>query len=652
MILFADVAFPRPLLRRYTYSVPGVWAAAARPGVRVRASLGRQTAVGVIVRVHDNPPAEAAEIKEIAAVLDDAPVLLPAVMRFTRDLALDQATSWGALLGLALPPDPAPPFKRRPARREPEKDDAGQLELDLETTAAVSAAAAEIGRAIETGAPADLLAWGGAGARRALLLEAARAALEKGRSVLVLFPDLARIGDLRDRLRAGLGTEPALFHGRLSPRAQWTAWDRAVKKDARIILGSRAALFKPWPDIGLILVEDESEETHFQTESPAYDVRRGARLRAAAENSVLLSSAGAPTVGAYALARAVGSLRPLGGEDPVPDVVIAGESDADGVLSRPMSEGLAATLAAGGRSAVFLNRRGYASLLFCPRCGFIPRCGTCGFVLPYHKKIDRLVCHTCGTEEPRPAACPSCGRPVLEPRGGGVEALEEELKSAFPRARIAVFDRDRAGRIVERRKILEAWSGGKLDILIGTQLLARVPDFPAADFVGIFNPEAALAFPEFTASERTFQLLVRMIRFVRPGGRRPAAVIQTGFPDHHAIRTAARLDFEAFFTEEIELRRLLGQPPFVSLADVVLRGRDARRLGQEARLLAAAWRKSRAKMDVLGPSFVSDAGRPGMRRVQIQLRAETPAVLSGVLAAGLKNAGLPFTVVRHDGLTR
>lgn len=651
MTLFADVAFPRPLLRLYTYSIPE-GAVAVRPGTRVRASLGRQVAVGVVVRVHDKPPKEAEEIKDISAVLDEVPVLPQTVMRFTREMALDQATSWGALLGLALPPSPAPPLKRKAAGRKPNAENAGQLELDLETTSAVSAAAAEIGRAAGEGEASEFLAWGGTGARRALILEASRAVLEKGRGVLVLFPDLARIGDLRARLAANLGTDPALFHGRLSPRAQAAAWERAANKEARLILGSRAALFKPWPELGLIIVEDESDDSHFQTESPAYDVRRGARMRAAAENAVLLYTAGAPTVGAYARARAAGSLRPLGGEDSAPAVVTADESAQSGVLSRPMREGLAATLAAGGRTIVFLNRRGYASLLFCPRCGFIPRCGKCGSVLPYHKKIDKLVCHACGTEEPRPASCSACGQPVLEPRGGGVEALEEELRTVFPGARIAAFDRDRAGRAADRKKILEAWTGGKLDILIGTQLLARVPDLPSADFVGIFNPEAALAVPDFTASERTFQLLVRMIRFARPYGRKPAAVIQTGFPDHHAIRAAARLDFEAFFTEEIELRRLLGQPPFAALADIVLRGLDVRRLGREARMLAERWRKSRAKIDVLGPSFVSEAGRPGLRRIQIELRADNAAAISSVLAAGLMDVGQPATVVRHDGLIR
>ena len=650
MTLFVDVAFPRPLLRNYTYSVPAEWAAAARPGSRVRASLGRQTAVGVIVRVHNTPPNEGTAVKDISSVLDETPVLPSAIMSFTREFALDQATSWGALLGLALPPAPAPLLKRAAARKKPEI--AEQLELDLETSSAVSAAAAEIGRAIGAVGPAEFLAWGGRGARRALITEASRSALDQGRGVLVLLPDIARIGDLRAHLQANLGTDPALYHGRLTPRAQSTAWARVLKGDARIILGSRSALFKPWPKIGLIVVEDESDESHFLADSPAYDVRRGARIRASAENAVFLATAGAPTVGSYAQARAAGSLRALGGEDPAPAVVVADESADKGFLTRPMREGIAASLAARGRTIVFLNRRGYASLLFCPRCGFIPRCGKCGSVLPYHKKIDRLVCHACGTEENRPGACPSCGQPVFEPRGGGVEALEEELKSAFPGARTAVFDRDRAGRAADKAKILEAWKRGRLDILVGTQFLARIPDLPPADFVGIFNPEAALAVPDFTASERTFQLLIRMIRFARPGGRAPAAVIQTGFPDHHGIRNAARLDFEAFFTEEIELRRLLGQPPFAALADVILSGRDARLLGRSSRALAERWRKSRAKMEVLGPSFVSEAGRPGIRRVQLELRAETAAAISGVLAAGLKDVGLPYTVVRYDGLTR
>lgn len=650
MTLFVDVAFPRPLLRNYTYAVPDEMSGRARPGVRVRASLGRQTAVGVVVRVHDDPPDKGTAVKDIASVLDESPVLPPSILEFTRKFAAYQAASWGALLGLALPPEPAPPLKRRISRSEPEA--AEQLELDLETTSAVAAVASEIGRRIGAGERAEFLAWGGRGAGRAMITEASRRSLDRSRNVLVLLPDVARTGDLRSHLQAALGTTPALLHGRMTPRSQAAEWERVIRGEARIILGSRSALFKPWPGIGLIIVEDESDESHFKTGSPSYDVRRGALFRAEEENAVVLYVAGAPTVGSYARSRADGSLRILGGEDPSPPVRVADEAAEKDVLTRPMREGIAGCLAAGGRTVLFLNRRGYASLLFCPRCGFIPRCGKCGSVLPYHKKTDRLVCHACGAEEKRPGACPSCKHRVLEPRGGGVEALEEELKNVFPGARLAVFDRDRAGRVAERAKILGAYGRGRVDILIATQLLVRQADLPPADFVGIFHPEAGLGVPDFLAPERTFQLLLRMIRFVRPGARPGRVVIQTGFPDHYGIRAASRADFEAFFTEEIELRRLLGQPPFTAKAEVVLKGRDVRLLGRQSRTLAARWREGGPKVEILGPSFASEAGRPGIKRVQLELRAESAASITGLLAAGLRDVGRPALVVRHDGFTR
>ena len=617
--------------------------------MRVTAPLGRQVLAGVVVDVHEEAPAEGGPFKNIVAILDETPILPPAVLVFTRALSAYQATSWGALLNAALPPEPGPLRKRRPAPAD--APEPGQMELDLAATPAVIETAAEIGREIEAGRMSEFLGWGGGGARRALIVEAARAALDRNRTVLILLPEVARVEELGALLEARLGTRPGLMHGRLTPRVQAEEYTKIKRGEARIILGSRTALFKPWPAPGLIVVDDESDESHHQAESPAFDVRRGAVLRAEAEKSVVLFLAAAPTVEAFAKARADGSSRFLGGENPPPNVRLVDEAESRDPFVRPLRDGLADCLAEGGRSVVFLNRRGYASLLFCPRCGFIPRCGKCGAALAFHKRNDRLVCHACGAEEKRPGVCPACGHRVLEPRGGGVESVEEELLRLFPKARVAVFDRDRAGTPTARAKIVQAYHRGRIDILIGTQLLARRADLPPADFVGILNPEAGLARSDLSASERTYQTLVRMLRFAPSGRTRPGAVVQTGFPDHYSIRTAVRMDFEAFYAEEIELRRLLRQPPFIALAEVVLRGHDSRVLGRKARSLAAAWNVPGAKVEVLGPSFVSDAGGPGLKRVQLSLRADAAAEITEILANGLKDAGSNYSVDRFDALT-
>jgi len=606
--------------------------------------------VGLIVRVHNEAPPAGTLVKAVAAIPDESPLLPSSILAFTGKLSAYQATSWGQLLELALPPDPAPPLKRRRAPGAAPAPE--QLELGLETSAAVNTTAAEIGRRAGTSELAAFLAWGSEGACRALIVEASRAVCERQGNVLVLLPDIARTEDLCARIRSLLGTSPALLHGRLTPRAQAEEWEKVRRGEARIILGSRSALFKPWPGIGLIVVEDESDESHVQTESPAYDVRRGALFRAEEEHAVLLATASAPSVSAFARARADGSLRALGGREPAAPVRLADVVNEKGALSRPMRDALAENLASGGRTIVFLNRRGYASMLFCPACGYIPRCGRCGSVFSYHKKQDRLSCHACGAEDRRPVACPSCGRRVLEPRGGGVEAIEEEIKSVFPRARTAVFDRDRAGRAADREKIVAAYLAGRIDVLIGTQMLTRRIDLPPADFVGIFNPEAGLAFPDFSAAERVFQTLVRMVRFARTDGkRRLGAVVQTGFPEHHSIRMAARADFEAFFAEESEIRRLLLQPPFIASAEVALCGHDTRSLGRVSRALAARWTEAGPDVRVLGPSFATEAGRPGIKRVQLELRAERAEAITALLTDGLKDAGLPWTVARHDAIT-
>jgi primosomal protein N' (replication factor Y) len=648
MSRFAEVVFPRPFIHGFTYLLPEIFPPLAK-GQRVLAPLGRQTAAGFVVRVHDEPPTEGLALKTLLAVLDPAPLIPAAVIEFTRRLAAYHVSSWGEMLEAGLPPaEPEPPTRKARASRPASAASPAprQLAFDFAATPAVADAARAVDGAVESGRFAPFYASGGAEERRALYRRLVQAALARSRSVLILVPEVDEIAGVQAWASEAARSPAVAVHGQLSARARGAARSSIQAGRAAAVIGARTALFWPIPRLGLIIVEDEPHEAYLQMESPAFDVRRGARLRAEEEGAAFVLGAENPSVEAMSKARENHYLFELGNSARRPRVLVADDGASRELLTPALTDGLRTVLAGRGRAIVFINRRGYASFVFCPSCGFIPACRRCGGRPAYHKKEDRLVCHVCGATAPRPSQCPRCGQRILEPRGIGVEAVEEEIRRLFPRVRIARFDRDLAGRAAVQAKILGRYASGKVDILIGTELLARRAAVPPADFVGIVNPEAWLAFPDFTASERAFQAVSRMLRLARPSGRDVDAVVQTGFPDHYSLREAARQDYGAFFAAEVEARRLLRYPPFSAMAEVVLSGRDPRSLGRKARTLAARLGRGGRDLEIAGPAMAATPGGGGLKKVQLVLRAADPEAITNALNEGLREMSGGWRVTR------
>jgi primosomal protein N' (replication factor Y) len=378
-----------------------------------------------------------------------------------------------------------------------------------------------------------------------------------------------------------------------------------------------------------------------------YDARRGAWLRAAGERAVLVYGSSTPSLEAFYRAQQAGYLLTLKSEHPLRQASVVDDKTEKGLISQKLASGLRERLAAGEPSIVFLNRRGYASFLFCPNCGYIPKCDRCQVSLAYHKKEDRLVCHYCRASRPKLAACPQCGSKVMEPGGAGVEAVEEELRRLFPRARIACFDSDRVKGKKAREKVLQKFQSAETDILIGTQYLAHQTGLPAVSLVGILNPEALLAVPDFRAAQRTYLALAFMMRLADEDNTRSEIVIQTSFPDHHSIRSAAGRDYLAFYQEEIRFRRLMNYPPFSSLAEVLLQGKELRNLARKAREISGCAGAVGRPVEILGPAFTPGATIRGEKRVQLILRTQDPELLDQVLRECLERTKIKKSVLRY-----
>jgi primosomal protein N' (replication factor Y) len=522
-----------------------------------------------------------------------------------------------------------------------------QLELDFSVDASVEEAAGIILAAMDKDAFAPFYLYGPGPKRRAVYFLLLRKILASSKKALFLIPELSQTGPLQESLEKGLGGQAVFIHSGLSERARELAWQKIRSQKAGVTAGLRSALFSPVERIGLVIVDDEHDDSYLQLESPMYDARRGAWLRASGQRAVLVYGSSTPGVEAFYRAQQDGYLLTLENGHKPKQAVVVDDKTERGLISRKLAASLRGRLDEGRPCIVFMNRRGYASFLFCPSCGHIPKCPRCRVSLTYHKKEDRLVCHYCRAAQPKTAACPQCGSKILEPSGAGVEAVEEELRRLFPQARIAGFDSDRVKGKKDRDKVLRGFQTGKTDILVGTQWLAHQTDLPPVSLIGILNPEALLAFPDFRAAQRTYLALDFMMRLVDTADKRSEIVIQSAFPDHHSIREAARRNYPAFYREEIRFRRLMNYPPFSCLAEVLLQGRGPRVLAQKAREIAGCVAAFGRRVEILGPAFAPGATGRGEKRVQVILRTQNPELLDQVLRDCLGRIKIKKSVWRY-----
>ncbi len=712
MSLFADIVFALPLPQAYTYAVPGEWTAAARPGTRVRASLGPKTAIGIIVRVHDQPPA-GTFIKPILAVLDPEPIIPPDILDLAGRLSRRYYSSWGELLRAAVPPAlsgassmkaalteagraalaagslageeakvaallaekrMSPSYLKRksvvsggaavlarlvrkglaetrtvekkvkPRAAQAAPAVAVQMDLDFAGDEAVARAAKGVAVAAAEGRFLSRLFFGPPARRASAYLACARDVLLRGRQVLFLYPEIGMSAAVAGAFVAGLGERVVLLHSRLTPRERLLARRRAESLESAVVAGPRSALFTPLPRLGLIIVDEESDDSYLQTENPVYDARSGARMRAEAASVPLIFGSETPTAEAFERARRDGGMFAMPASEPPVQAILLDDRTERGLLAAPLRERLADILAARKRAILFALRRGYAAFLLCPRCGHVPRCPRCDIALTLHQKNRRLACRYCSEEQPAPGSCPRCGGRIWEPRGAGVEAVAEELQKTLPAARIEVFDRERVRTRAAQAKVLARFAGGAIDVLVATPLLAHQPGVPAASLIGVLNPEQGLGQSDFRAGQRTYAEIRRFLRFLDGSDPRAAAVLQTAVPDHPVLTAAAAGDYAKFFGVEIEYRRMLGYPPFTAMAEVALWGRDVKGLERTAQDLASRLRAAGIS-EVLGPA---EARSGGARGVQLVAKAADASVLDNVLGVVLPLVKGRKTVTRFD----
>nr|WP_221285246.1 primosomal protein N' [Haloferula luteola] len=422
-------------------------------------------------------------------------------------------------------------------------------------------------------------------------LQAARHVLEAGRTVLVLVPEISLTPQTVRRFRARFAhiqDQVAVLHSNLSQGERFDEWHRIRKGKARIVIGARSAVFAPLPDLGLILVDEEHENSYKQDQVPRYHGRDVAVLRAHLEGATVVLGSATPSLESWQNAldqkyqllrlthRADGQSLPL---IRVIDMRLESkkQKSKDTFLSDRLRSAIDDRLAKNEQTILFLNRRGFARSLQCPACGHVCQCPHCAIALTYHRTDDRLICHICGHQAVVPRKCPECKDPSIILQGFGTQKVEDVFHKVFPSARIARIDADALRKKNALRDLLNAFRARKIDLLIGTQMIAKGLHFPNVTLVGILNADIGLHVPDFRAGERVFQLLTQVAGRAGRGSLEGEVIVQTFTPHSPSIQFARHHDFDGFADQELEMRRQFGYPPFARCALLTVRSTHERR---------------------------------------------------------------------------
>lgn len=496
-------------------------------------------------------------------------------------------------------------------------------------------------------------------------LRAVQETLARGKTAIILVPEIALTLWVGRQCRAWFGARfegVAVLHSALSDIERAREWRRVRSGTARVVVGTRSAVFAPLENLGLIIVDEEQENSYKQEETPRYHGRDVAIVRAKMEGAVALLGSATPSLETYHHARS-GKYELLTLASRVANRRLASVEVVDlredfqsshktSPISAALHAGIQACLANHTQALVLINRRGYSWSVLCRSCGASVQCVNCSISMTHHKQRNRLECHYCGSIQPIPKECPKCQSKYVYFFGEGSEHLEERLRKEFPGARIARLDRDTARTKRQYQETLGAFASGALDILVGTQMLAKGHDFQRVTLVGVVSADASLSMPDFRAAERTFQLLTQVAGRAGRGELPGRVLIQTFYPEHYAIQDAVHQDYAAFFDREMHFRRMLAYPPFTSLANVIVRDVSLEKAIRWSRQLSEYFSPHDGKgARILGPAAAPLARLKNEHRFQFLLKSPKRSTLTRLLSGALEfcdQKEVPDTAVLVD----
>ena len=514
-----------------------------------------------------------------------------------------------------------------------------------------------IAAAMERGGFRPHLLYGVTGSGKTTVYFAAmRRALDAGKSALLLVPEIGLTPAMAGQLVAAFEGEVALLHSQLTPDERAEQWHRIRRGEARVVVGTRSAVFAPVSDLGLIIVDEEHDSSYKQEETPRYHGRDVAVMRAKLEGATVVLGSATPSLESWAnadkgrYARVEMRERVMARPLPVVELVDMREefreTGQENIFSRRLVEETQATLDRGEQVILLLNRRGYSSVVMCRSCGEKVECENCSISMTYHKRVNendgiaqpgqRLECHYCGSRKAVPKTCPKCGSEHLYFLGVGSQQGEERLQELFPGARIGRMDRDTVRGRSDMERLLARLHGGEINLLVGTQMIAKGHDIHGVTLVGVVGADFQLGLPDFRAAERVFQLLTQVSGRAGRGDLPGKVLVQTYHPDHYAIQFAAKHDYPGFVAKEMQYRRWMHYPPFSVLANVIVQSEKLEEATAWAGTLGKWFEKTPLeKVRVLGPAAAPIVRLKRIYRYHFVLKAERRQDLGAALRAML-----------------
>ncbi|MDP3787222.1 MAG: primosomal protein N' [Candidatus Omnitrophota bacterium] len=661
---YAEIAVGLPIRKPFHYKVPQELKDRVDVGKRVWVPFGTRRLIGYIVGFIDR--AEVEEVKSILSVIDeDGPILDSRLLELTKWIADYYHSSWGEAIEAAVP-GPLKRGKTKVKPRHPLPEDIYEPTRNFKPTTEQDAALKPILESLSGRKNDVYLLHGITGSGKTeIYLQAIEHALKLGRSAIVLVPEISLTPQAIERFKSRYGAIVAVMHSRLLESERFLEWKKLKDGSAKIAVGARSAIFAPVKDLGLIVIDEEHETSYKQDDAPRYNARDVAVMRAKLSQGVVILGSATPSIesyyksvsGEYKLLRLTERIEKR--KLPKVEVIDMRQETLDTkqvmIFSRVLEHAIAETLKRRGQIMLFLNRRGFSTFINCKKCGFVVKCKYCDVSLTYHFDTKKLNCHYCNYQVSPPAMCPKCKSENIRYFGIGTQKVESETARLFPGANIGRMDTDATAKRGSHRQILSDFKKHKLDILIGTQMIAKGHDFPRVMLVGVVSADTALNLPDFRASERTFNLLTQVAGRAGRGAEPGKVVVQTYSPTHYAIERSITHDYVGFYDEEINFRRELNYPPFTHVVEIKLRGRNEERVIKAAHDLSAdlnavigAFSADYKTVEIVGPApeFISKI--KGQFRWNMLLKGQSPGDICDLIDESLGRlkgkSGLIITV--------
>lgn len=645
--VIVDISLAK-LDRTFTYSIPEEMRDSVRPGVRVTVPFGSRRLSGYVLELIEEPDYEADKIKAIAAVENGYAELESVMVRLARWMKAEYGCTLNQALKTVVP---VPREIRKRATRVEQVPELGKAE-DGSLPPELNAAQKEAVAGILASYPKPALIFGVTGSGKTeIYMSLIAEMIRRGRQTILLIPEIALTYQNLSRFTGRFGSRVGVVNSRLSAGEKSECFRRARRGELDVMIGPRSALFTPFPNTGLIIIDEEHEGAYNSDTTPKYNAVDTARKLSELLGAGLVLGSATPSLESYtrALAGEYGLYRlpsrAVSGSV-IPKVTVVDlrkelREGNRGIFSRQLLTLMAMRLQRHEQIMLFLNRRGFTGFISCRSCGQPIKCPHCDVSMTVHKN-GRLVCHYCGHNVPMPDRCPACGSPYIAGFGVGTQKVEAEVKKLFPEASILRMDMDTTSRKDGHSKILAAFGAGEADILIGTQMIVKGHDFPNVTLVGVLAADLSLYAQDFRASERTFQLLTQAAGRAGRGSVPGDVVIQTYSPDNYAVAAAARQDYYGFYRREMVFRSLMNYPPAGSMLFVLVSSEQEELAWKEAKAIAVELlSEADEKTSVIGPS---DAGISKLKdQYRKQLFVKHPsrdrllALRDGLLAAHGEN---------------